>query len=150
MRAGWKRVLLGVVVLAGVVGVAITAFRMANPYARLDRLAKAVTRVSAAYPRPYRIGDHLVGILHQSDPFDYYCRELKREEQRLLSSGHLVVAQLPWPEGKTEGDLLLALSQEYRRTGAFFRPVLDRTNRTLAVICKPGDAATFEAAAAGK
>lgn len=150
MKAGGSRVLYGVVVLAAVVGLAIIALRLANPYARLEALGEKVVRLSSTFPRPYRIDDHLVRFLKRTDALDYYLRELEREEQRLLASGRLVVAQVPWPEEKTEREVLLALYQESQRTGAYFRPVLDRTNRALAVVCKPGDAAAFKAAVAGK
>jgi hypothetical protein len=146
---GRKTILAGLVLVAAVLGV-ILAVHIRNPYGRLDRLGRAVERLGSAYPRPYGPADYVVGIRHRTEPFDYYCQELDREERRLLASGHLVWAEFPLPEGKTVRDVLLSLRQEFLETGAYFRAIFDRTNGVVRVVCKPKDVAAFKAVLANR
>ena len=66
-----------------------------DPCARLTRLDVKILRLSAR-PRPYRLSDHIVGLLHRSDPLTYYEREFATEKKALLASGRLVEFRLPY------------------------------------------------------
>ena len=115
-----------------------------NPCARLTRLEGKILRLSAR-PRPYRLSDRIVGLMHRSDPLLYYEREFAREKKGLLASGRLVEFRLPYTaEGPhSDREIAKALLVAWRRTGADYFIDFDRTNRLMLIACRPCDVRQF-------
>ena len=115
-----------------------------DPCARLTRLDVKILRLSAR-PRPYRLSDHIVGLLHRSDPLTYYEREFATEKKALLASGRLVEFRLPYTaEGlHTDREIAKALLAVWQRTGANYYIEFDRTNHIMLVACRPCDVRQF-------
>jgi hypothetical protein len=117
-----------------------------DPCARLERLAKRAARLEAVHPRPYRLSDHLVGILHRSEPMRYYEQAVAKEQRALLASGHLVETQIGIPAERPSRDVHKVLHAVYQRTGAYYSASVDETNHHVMLISKPQDVAGFSAA----
>jgi hypothetical protein len=117
-----------------------------DPCARLKYLARSAGRLGLSYPRHYRLSDHVVRILHQKEPFDYYCTELHKEEERLLATGDLVETPIGIATNRTDRDVTLALHAVCERTGAYCSHSIDVTNHSLLLITRPQDIAVFSAA----
>jgi hypothetical protein len=114
---------------------------------RLIRLTEKVDRLSVR-PRPYHVSDHIVGVLHQSDPFMYYEKEAEKEKKVLLASGQLVEIRVPYAADgiRSDREIAKALLAVRRRTGADYWIDFDLTNRLMLVACRPRDVAAFSPA----
>ena len=117
-----------------------------DPCARMKHLSRNAGRLGLRYPRPYRIRDYIFRIVHHREPFDYYCTELGKEEQRLLASGYLVKTPVRIGGGRSDRDVHIALHSVCERTGAYCSASRDGTNDCVLLISKPQDVATFSAA----
>jgi len=117
-----------------------------DPCAAFERMAKRAARLEAAYPRPYRLSDHVVGILHHREPMSYYEEQAARMQGALLASGDLVETRIPVPADGSERDMLKTLYAVCQRTGYFYTASIDTTNHQVRLISKPKDVAVFSAA----
>jgi hypothetical protein len=117
-----------------------------DPCARLERMAKRAARLGAGYPHPYRWSDHLVGILHRSEPMRYYEEAVAKEQKALLASGHLVETQIGIPSDRPSREVHKALYAAYQRIGAYYSASVDETNHHVMLISNPQDVAGFSAA----
>jgi hypothetical protein len=117
-----------------------------DPCARLERMAKGAARLQAGYPRSYRWSDHLVGVLHRSEPLRYYEQAVAQEQKALLASGHLVETQIDIPTNRPPAEVRKVLDAIYQRTGAYYSASVDETNHCVRLISKPQDVAAFSAA----
>jgi hypothetical protein len=116
-----------------------------DPCARLERMAKSAARLEAVYPRPYRLSDHIVGILHRSEPMRYYEEAVAKEQKALLASGHLVETQIRIPADRSAREVHKALYSAYQRTGAYYSASVDETKHHVMLLSKPQDVAGFSA-----
>jgi len=133
---------LGVICLA--LGLSYVVRSSGDPCARLNRLDAKILRLSSR-PRPYRLPDQIVGLVHRSDPFLYYERKFAAEKRALLASGRLVEFRLPYTaEGPhSDREIAKALLAVWQRTGANYYFDFDRTNHILLVACRPCDVRQF-------
>ena len=116
---------------------------------RCDRLAELtakVVRLYGSYPRAYSFSDHVVGLLHRSDPLAYYEKVAHSEKKALLASGQLVEFRIPYTADGPQSDreIAKALYAVWQRTGAHYWIEFDRTNRLMLVACRPRDTNHFQ------
>lgn len=137
--------LLGVVLLA--IGVSWVLWRR-DPCAHVFRTARHIERLESLRPRPYTLSDHVVGLLHQSNPLVYYKGELAKEIRALTASGRLVELRVPYTaEGiRSDREIAKALLAVHQRTGADYWFDFDLTNRLMLIVCRSQDVATFSSA----
>jgi len=111
-----------------------------NPYRRLDYYSNQVLRLATSTNR-YTLSDHLVGLLHRSEPYQYYGERSQKEQAALLASGHLVETNISFPESWSKTELITAL----RKTSGVYWAVarLNTTNHLARVICKPHQIASL-------
>ena len=110
------------------------AFLPRNPYRRLDYYSSQALRLATTTNR-YTPSDHLAGLLHRSEPCQYYAERSQKEQEALLASGHLVETNMSLPESWSKSDLIAALG---KASGVYWAVArLDTTNHLARFICKP-------------
>jgi hypothetical protein len=116
-----------------------------DPCRRLNRLTAKVARLQSARPRPYSFSDHVVGMLHRSDPLLYYAREAETEKKALLAFGQLVEFRIPYTaEGSgSDREIAKALLAVWQRTRAEYWIDFDLTNHLMLVACRARDVQQF-------
>ena len=117
-----------------------------DPCAHLKHLSISAGRLGLSIPRAYHLSDHVVGILHHREPFDYYCTELHKEEERLLANGDLVETQICIPNNRTARAIAIALHAAIHQTRAYCSHSVDMTNHSVWLISTPQDIAVLAAA----
>jgi hypothetical protein len=117
-----------------------------DPCGRFARLSAKVVRLQYSRPRPYSFSDHLVGLLHRSDPLAYYEKVAAAEKKALLASGRLVEFRIPYTvEGeRSDREIAKTLFAVWQRTGAGYWIDFDLTNHLMLVACRPRDVRQFQ------
>lgn len=116
-----------------------------DPFARLERMAECAARLEAAYPRPYRLPDYLVGLLHRVEPMRYYEDEVAKAQKALLASGDLVERRIAIPSARSDREIYTALYEVRQRTGAYYWAYVQSTNHLVLLVSRPRDIAAFSA-----
>jgi hypothetical protein len=134
---------LGVICLA--IGLAYAFWSHGDPCARLISLTAKVDRLQSSRPRPYRLSDHVVGVLHHSNPLLYYERQAENEKKALVASGQLVEFKIPYTADgpRSDREIAKALLAVHQRTGADYWIDFDLTNHLMLIECRPGDVGKF-------
>jgi len=84
-------------------------------------------------------------MLGHREPLDYYRKEAEREEGRLLGLGLLVETQIAIAEARSKKEIVKSLRRQFPPVGTYWRLAkVDMSNRVVALISKPEDAAAFE------
>ena len=117
-----------------------------DPCARFEHMAKRAARLEATLPRPYRLSDHIVGILHHREPMSYYEEQVAKMQESLLASGHLVETRIRIHTDRSDREVHKALYAACQRTGCYYSASIDATNHRVVLISKPRDVAAFSAA----
>ena len=119
-----------------------------DPCAHLFRTARHIERLESRRPRPYRLSDHIVGLLHQSNPLLYYKGQLSKEIRTLTASGRLMEIRVPYAaEGsRSDREIAAALLAIHQQTGADYWFDFDLTNHLMLVVFRAEDAAKFSTA----
>jgi hypothetical protein len=116
------------------------AFLPRNPYRRLDYYSSQVLRLATSTNR-YTLSDHLAGLLHRREPYQYYAEQSRKQQEALLASGHLVETNISLPESWSKGDLIAALD---KTSGVYWAVArLDTTNHFARFVCKPRQVVTL-------
>ena len=133
MKRSVKTVLIPAAVFC-LLAAALYAFLPRNPYRRLDYYSNQALRLATSTNR-YTLSDRLAGLLHRSEPYQYYAERSQKEQAALLASGHLVETNISLPESWSKGDLIAALG---KTSGVYWAVArLDTTNHLARFICKP-------------
>jgi hypothetical protein len=128
------------------VGLSYIDWRRNDPCEHCFQLTVRVARLQSSRPRDYSFTDHVVGLLHRSDPLTYYERKANSEKKALLTSGKLVEFRIPYTADGPHSDreIAKALDAVWQRTGVEYWIDFDLTNHLMLVACRPRDVHQFE------